>query len=125
MKTDVCIIGAGPAGLLASIFSAQSGTRTVVLEHNTTACRKLLHTGGGRCNLTHTGSVEEFVRRYGPFGRFLKHSLYEFSADDLRQYLTQQSLETKVEKDGCVFPVTDRASDVARVLVDHAQCLTR
>ena len=124
MKTDVCIIGAGPAGLLASIFSAQSGAKTVIVEHNTTACRKLLHTGGSRCNLTHMGSVEEFVRSYGPFGRFLKHSLYEFSADDLRQYFAQQMLETKVEKDGCVFPVTDRASDVARVLVNHARELS-
>ncbi len=124
MKTEVCIIGTGPAGILASIFSAQSGAKTIIVERNTTACRKLLHTGRGRCNLTHTGSVEEFVRSYGPFGRFLKHSLYEFSADDLRQYFVQQSLETKVEKNGCVFPVTDRASDVARVLVDHARKLS-
>ena len=124
MKTDVCIIGAGPAGLLASIFSVQSGAKTVIVEHNTTACRKLLHTGGGRCNLTHTGSVEEFIRSYGPFGRFLQHSLYEFSADDLRQYFTQQGLETKVEKNGCVFPTTDSAGDVARVLLNHARKLS-
>jgi len=124
MKSDVCIIGAGPAGLLASIFSSQCGAKTVIVERNTTACRKLLHTGGNRCNLTHTGSVEEFVRSYGPFGRFLKHSLYEFSADDLRQYFSQQGLQTKVEKNGCVFPVTDSASDVARVLVNHARKLS-
>ena len=124
MKADVCIIGAGPAGLLASIFSAQAGAKTTIVEHNTTACRKLLHTGAGRCNLTHTGSVEEFVRSYGTFGRFLKHSLYEFSADDLRQYFAQQGLETKVEKNGCVFPVTNRASDVADVLVNHARKLS-
>jgi len=124
MKTDVCIIGAGPAGLLASIFSAQSGAKTVIVERNTTACRKLLHTGGSRCNLTHTGSVKEFIRSYGPFGRFLQHSLYEFSADDLRQYFAQQSLQTKAEKDGCVFPITDRASDVARVLVNNARKLS-
>jgi predicted Rossmann fold flavoprotein len=124
METDVCITGAGPAGLLASIFSAQRGAKTVILERNTTACRKLLYTGGGRCNLTHTGPVEEFVRSYGPFGRFLRHSLYEFSADDLRQYFSQQRLDTKAEKDGCVFPVTERASDVARVLVNHARKLS-
>ena len=82
METDVCVIGAGPAGLFASIFAAEAGAKTIILEHNTIACRKLLQTGGGRCNLTHTGSVEEFIKAYGSFGRFLRHSLYEFSADD-------------------------------------------
>lgn len=124
MKTDVCIIGAGPAGLCAAILAAQAGAKALVIERNTAACRKLLRTGGGRCNLTHTGSVEDFVRSYGPFGRFLKHSLYEFSADDLRQYFARRGLQTKTEKDGCVFPDTDRASDVARVLLEHAQILS-
>jgi predicted Rossmann fold flavoprotein len=110
--------------LCAAIFAAQAGAKTIVLERNTAACRKLLRTGGGRCNLTHTGSVEDFVRSYGPFGRFLKHSLYEFSADDLRRYFAQRGLSTKAEKEGCIFPDTDRASDVARVLLDHAQMLS-
>jgi predicted Rossmann fold flavoprotein len=124
MKTDVCIIGAGPAGLFASISSAQAGAKTIVVERNTTACRKLLRTGRTRCNLTHTGSVQDFIRSYGPCGRFLRHSLYEFSADDLREYFAERGLRTKVEKDGCVFPVTDRAGDVARVLIDHARELS-
>ena len=124
MEADVCIIGAGPAGVLAGIFAAQGGAKTVVVERNAAACRKLLHTGGGRCNLSHEGSVEEFVRAYGPFGRFLKHSLYEFSADDLRRYLAEQGLETKVEEGGCVFPVSDRAGDVADVLIEHARRLS-
>ena len=124
METDVCIIGAGPAGLLASVFSAQSGAKTVVVEHNTSACRKLLHTGGGRCNFTHTGSVDDFVRAYGPFGRFLKHSLYEFSPGDLLKYFQRQGLKTKIEKNGCVFPASDRASEVAEVLIENAQKLS-
>jgi predicted Rossmann fold flavoprotein len=124
MKTDVCIIGAGPAGLLASIFAAQTGAKTVVLERNAAACRKLLHTGAGRCNLTHTGSVQEFIKSYGQFGRFLRHSLHEFSPDDLRQYFARQGLPTKVEKNGCVFPVTDRAGDVAGALLNNARKLS-
>ena len=120
METDVCVIGAGPAGLFGAIFASDSGAKTVVIERNTIACRKLLHTGRGRCNLTHSGSVADFIRSYGQFGRFLRHSLHEFSGPDLRQYFSGHGLETKVEKDGCIFPVTDRASDVACVLVDHA-----
>jgi len=124
IKTDLCVIGAGPAGLLASIASAAEGAETVVLDRNATACRKLMRTGRGRCNLTHTGSVEDFVRAYGSFGRFLRRSLHEFSAQNLREYLAGRGLQTKQEKGGCVFPVTDRAGDVARVLIDHARKLS-
>jgi predicted Rossmann fold flavoprotein len=124
MRTDVAIIGAGPAGLMASISSAKAGAKTAIIEANTSAGRKLLRTGRTRCNLTHTGSVEDFIRVYGPFGRFLRHSLYEFSSDDLRRYFAQHKLETKVEEGGCVFPVTDRATDVVRVLVDDARRLS-
>jgi len=124
MKTDVSIIGAGPAGLMASIFSAKAGAKTAVVEANSSAGRKLLHTGRTRCNLTHAGSVDDFIKAYAPFGRFLRHSLYEFSRDDLREYFAQHKLETKVEKNGCIFPITDRASDVVHVLVDDERTLS-
>jgi len=120
MRTDVAIIGAGPAGLMASISSAKAGAKTAVIEANTSAGRKLLRTGRTRCNLTHISSVEDFVKAYGSFGRFLRHCLYNFSSDDLRRYFAEHNLKTKVEEDGCVFPSTDRATDVVRVLVNDA-----
>jgi predicted Rossmann fold flavoprotein len=123
MEFDICIVGAGPAGLTAGIFSAESGAKTVIAESNTVAGRKLLRTGRGRCNLTHTGTIDDFVKAYGRYGRFLKHSLYEFSPEDVRGFFAEHNLVTKEEKDGCVFPVTDRATDVARVLVDRARRL--
>ncbi|MBI9018150.1 MAG: NAD(P)/FAD-dependent oxidoreductase [Phycisphaerae bacterium] len=121
MKCDVCIIGAGPAGLFAGIIVAKRGGKVIILEHNAAACQKLLHTGGGRCNLTHSGSVNDFVRAFGPFGRFLKHSLYEFSADDLIDYFNQMGLPTVVQEDGCVFPESQRAGDVANIMINHAR----
>lgn len=124
MRTDVAIIGAGPGGLAAAISSAKAGVKTAVVEANTSAGRKLLRTGRTRCNLTHSGSVEDFVKAYGTFGRFLRHCLYGFSADDLREYFAGHNLKTKVEEDGCVFPSTDRAGDVVRVLVDDAKKLS-
>ena len=124
MKSDVCVVGAGPAGLFSAISAAECGAKVVVIEGNTTACRKLLHTGRGRCNLTHKGLAAEFVRAYGEFGRFLRPSLYEFCSEDLRRYFSGRGLKTKFEKDGCVFPVSDRASDVASVLVEHARSLS-
>jgi hypothetical protein len=121
MKYDVCIIGGGAAGLMASVFAAQNGVKVVIVEKNTTVGRKLLKTGRGRCNLTHTGTIDDFVREYDFCGRFLKHSLYEFSPEAVRQFFAKWGLSTKIEKDGCVFPLTDRATDVSRILVDAAR----
>lgn len=121
MKYDVCIIGGGAAGLMASVFAAQNGAKCAIVEKNTTVGRKLLKTGRGRCNLTHTGTIDDFVREYDFCGRFLKHGLHEFSSEAVRQFFAKKGLTTKIEKDGCVFPVTDRATDVSRILVDAAR----
>jgi hypothetical protein len=121
MTYDLCIIGGGAAGLMASIFAAQTGAKVAIIEKNTTVGRKLLKTGRGRCNITHTGTIDDFVREYDFCGRFLKHCLYEFPPEAVRQFFAQKGLATKVEKDGCVFPLTDRAADVSRVLVDAAR----
>lgn len=110
--------------MMASISSAKAGAKTSIVEANTTAGRKLLRTGRTRCNLTHTGAVEDFIKAYGPFGRFLQYSLRALSPDDLRKYFAQHKLKTKVGKDGCVFPITDRATDVVRVFVDDARKLS-
>jgi len=108
---------------MAAISAAQNGAETLIADSNTVAGRKLLRSGRGRCNLSHTGSVEDFVKAYGPFGRFLQPSLKAFSPENLRSYFASQKLQTKAEKDGCVFPITNRAADVKRVLVMHARGL--
>jgi hypothetical protein len=118
---EVCIIGAGPAGLMSAIFAAQAGAKVVVIEKNTTACKKLLLTGGGRCNLTHTGAVDDFIRVYGKSGRFLRHSLYEFSPDTTHEFFDELGVATKVDNDGCVFPASERANDVREALIGRCR----
>ncbi len=121
MECDVCIVGAGPAGLMASIFAAGKGASVIVLERNTTAGRKLLRTGGGRCNVTHASTVRELIGAFDAFGRFLRHGLYEFSADDMIAFLADHGVSCRVENDGCVFPDTDRATDIKNVLLAAAK----
>jgi len=131
MKTKVCIIGAGPAGLTAAIFSAAAGADTVVIEANSTPGRKLLLTGGGRCNLTHQAEPRELVRKFDDKGRFLSFCLHEFSPRDVREFFAGLGVPTKVEKacpeqsreDGCVFPVTNSAADVRDALFNRAKDL--
>ncbi len=120
MKMGICIIGAGPAGLMAAIHAAADRAPTLIVETNTTAGRKLLLTGGGRCNFTHAGSPEELARAFGTAGRFLRHSLYEFSPDHVREFFRAHGLASTVEPDGCVFPARQRAADVRDILV--AKC---
>ncbi|MGD0572216.1 MAG: NAD(P)/FAD-dependent oxidoreductase [Sedimentisphaerales bacterium] len=120
MKTDVCIIGAGPAGLMSAIFAAQSRATVVVIEKNQVPGKKLLLTGGGRCNITHTGTVDDFVRVYGKSGRFLRHCLHEFSPDVTREFFGRIGIETKADEQGCVFPASERAGDVRDALL--GQC---
>ena len=95
--------------------------KTIVIESNTAAGKKLLQSGGGRCNLTHLVGPDEIVRAFGPKGRFLSYSLHLFTPENVRQLLRKWGLESKVEQDGCVFPVTERASDVRDVLVKRAK----
>lgn len=121
MKTGVCIVGAGPAGLMAALHAAVGPTPTWVVEANTAAGRKLLLTGGGRCNFTHADSSEELARAFGRAGRFLRHSLYEFSPDEVREFFRVRGIAETVEPDGCVFPAEGGAAAIRAILLAEAE----
>jgi len=124
METEICIIGAGPAGLTAAIFAAQAGAHTTIIECNTTPGRKLMLTGAGRCNLTHKASPAELVLTFGSAqGRFLSYCLYKFSPQDVLKFFTSMGLKTRTEQDGCVFPASNRSGDVRDALVNRAKKL--
>jgi len=106
---------------MAAIHAAGAGARTAVLEANTAAGRKLLLTGGGRCNLTHAGLPQEILAAFKPKDRFLRHGLYEFPPAQVIDFFHERGLDTRAEPDGCVFPATDRAKDVREVLLEEAQ----
>jgi predicted Rossmann fold flavoprotein len=119
IETDVCIIGAGPAGMMAAIAAAQRSGKIIIIESNTTAGRKLLLTGRGRCNLTHTGAIDELITAYKPFDRFVRHCIHEFPPEKLRDFFRRRGLETIEETDGCVFPKTQRSSDIKQILLEE------
>lgn len=121
IETDICIIGAGAAGLMAACTAAANGKNVIVAESNSAAGRKLLLTGGGRCNLTHThsGSIDEFIREYKPFNKFVRHCIHTFPPEKLRDFFAKRGLETIAEQNGCVFPKTNRSSDVCRILTEE------
>jgi predicted Rossmann fold flavoprotein len=108
---------------MSAILAGKAGAKVTVLEKNTAAGKKLLLTGGGRCNLTHAGTVDDFIRVYGKSGRFLRHCLYEFSPDATRKFFAESGVATKVDEDGCVFPVSEYARDVGDALLRECRKL--
>lgn len=120
-ETDIAIIGAGPAGMMAAIAAAESGKRVAIFEANTTAGRKLLATGRGRCNLTHIGKPDEIIRAFTPFDRFVRHCIYEFSPQMLLEFFKERGVDCIADEEGCYFPVSNSSTDVNRVLLEELQ----
>ncbi len=115
--TQVAIIGAGAAGLLAGIAAAQNGARVTIYEKMRQPGKKMLITGKGRCNITNACDLPEFIKNLPGNGRFLNSALHRFTNNDIVFLLESNGLPTKVERGGRVFPVSDKAKDVVDTLV--------
>ena len=118
---DVAVIGAGPAGLLAAGRAAMLGASVLLLEKMEKPARKLRITGKGRCNLTNMRPLEEQLKAIHPEPRFLRQAFGAFFHHELMALLKDLGVETKVERGDRVFPVSDRAWDVAEALVAWAR----
>lgn len=119
MSRKVIVIGGGPAGLMAAAKAGERGLETVLLEKNDRIGKKLLISGKGRCNITNDTDIEGIIENIPGNGNFMYSALYTFSNTDLIGLLNENGLETKVERGGRVFPVSDRAKDVVDTLVKY------
>ncbi len=148
------IIGAGPAGLFAAIRLAQArrpphipspaeslrsdegqsiqataGVESgiLVLERKEKPARKLLISGSGQCNLTHSGPIPDFLAHYGggekarSAARFLKPALYGFDNRALLDWFGTRSIGFETGENGKVFPIDRRASSILKTLQDEAR----
>lgn len=118
---DVIVIGAGPAGLFTAINSSIKNKKVLILERNSSAGKKLLISGAGQCNLTHEGSIDDFLSYYGDNGRFLKHSLFNYTNDDLLDFFKKRGLDFTSNEDGKIFPNTLKAYDVLNILLEECE----
>lgn len=116
IKYDVVIIGAGPAGLFAAAC-LDNNIKTLVLEKNSSAGKKLLLSGSGKCNITHFGDVKDFFARYGDNSNFIKHALYAFSNQDLITYLKNNNVDIFIDNNSKVFPKSEKAGDILKTLL--------
>lgn len=117
MSHDILIIGAGPAGLMAAIAAARAGRRVLVLEKEAQPGRKLLASGGGRCNLANTLPVPEFMIQFGRQGRFMDPALRALDAHHLREFLAGAGVPTHAPDGFHVYPTVEKAQVVLDALL--------
>ena len=117
---DVVVIGGGPAGMMTAGRAGAKGAKVLLLEKNTDLGRKLLLTGGGRCNLTNAEPDEKiFLSKYGSADKFLFSAFARFGVKDTLDFFKTHGVETAIEPGQRVFPVTNRSQTILNALVDY------
>ncbi|MCI8617700.1 MAG: NAD(P)/FAD-dependent oxidoreductase [Clostridia bacterium] len=110
----VLVIGGGPAGMMSAITSAESGNKVILLEKMERLGRKLLITGKGRCNITSSLPIEEFIQNTPGNGQFLYSCFKNYNNNDIIEFLKKEGLEVKEERGNRIFPITDKSLDVLK-----------
>ena len=113
---DTIVIGGGPAGMMAAISSSFYGQKTLLLEKNKRLGKKLAGTGGGRCNVTNNGNLDDLMTDIPGNGRFLYSVFSQFDNHDIINFFTENGVKLKVEDHGRVFPATDKSRTIIDVL---------
>ena len=122
IRADICIAGAGAAGLWAAAACAQRGADTLVLEKTRRTGSKVLASGGTRCNLTTTLDARETARHFGVGHNFIMPALRNLPPQAVRAHFESIGVSTKVEEQfEKVFPVSDSALQVRDALERHAR----
>lgn len=123
MTEKICVIGAGPAGIIAAGFAGSLGKDVTLIEKNDKIGKKLFITGKGRCNITNNSPIEEFFDNILTNKTFLYSSLYSFTNEDILELLNNYGLKVKVERGNRIFPESNKSSDVIKAfnqfLVDN------
>ncbi|MFA5133664.1 MAG: aminoacetone oxidase family FAD-binding enzyme [Patescibacteria group bacterium] len=117
---DVVVIGGGPAGMIAAGSAAMRGKSVLLLEKNSTLGKKLLLSGGGRCNLTNNKqNIRTMAAQYKGSSQFLMSAFSQFDVAKTLEFFNFRGMETKEEAEGRVFPVSDKAQSVLDALVKY------
>lgn len=117
---DVAVVGGGPAGMMAAGRAAERGLSVVLLEKNKAVGKKLLITGGGRCNVANAEfDTRKLLAKYKDAGKFLASPFSEWNAVQTMEFFHSRGMPTKEEAEQRVFPLANTARAVHDVLVDY------
>jgi hypothetical protein len=117
---DVIVIGGGPSGMMAAGRAAERGLSVLLLEKNDTLGKKLLITGGGRCNVTNAEFDDRaLLAKFKDDGKYLFSAFSKWSVQESLDFFHLRNMPTKIENEKRVFPVSDKAQSVWDVLVEY------
>lgn len=118
----IAVIGAGAGGMFFAADFLHDGAEVVVLEASQTPMRKVLLSGGGRCNFTNLNIDSQKPENFYPRGaRFLRMPLRRFDAQNAVEFFESLGVKSKTEDEGRVFPQSDKSQDIADALMGRAQ----
>ena len=117
---DVAVVGGGPAGMMAAGRAAEKGARVILIEKNPGLGKKLLITGGGRCNVTNAEfDTKALLAKYGDAGKYLSSPFAAWSSKESIEFFESRTMLVKIENEKRAFPVSDTARSVHDVLVRY------
>ncbi len=116
---DVIVIGGGSAGLMACVGASEQGAKVLLLEKGEKLARKLIISGGGRCNVTNAKEIDELIKNIPGNGRFMYSAFNQFGNRGIIQFFEGLGVKLKEEDNGRMFPVSDKAITVANTLINY------
>ncbi len=111
------VIGAGPAGIFAGITSTKKGNKTIILEGNKSPGKKLLISGSGQCNFTHSGDLNEFSNHYGMRKKQALRFLRKYDNKRFLEFLDDNKFQYFQREDGKYFPKSKKSIDMLNLLL--------
>ncbi len=116
VDVDAIVIGGGPAGMMAAGRAAERGKNVLLLEKNDILGRKLLISGKGRCNVTNTGDIDEYLENFGRTGQFLRNAFSRIFNTELMNFFKKRGVPLALERGKRVFPKSGRSKDILDAL---------
>ena len=108
----VAVIGGGPAGMMAAITASKQKNEVFLLEKNNRLGKKLLITGKGRCNITSSLDMKDFISNVTGNGKFLYSAFDNYTNEDIISFLKEHGVNVKEERGNRIFPASDKSLDV-------------